>query len=100
MMGHETPRKRTLRDLRTCAWSFLGGLVLTLLVSMIARIPGCSIFGVLLAPGFLAAAIVFPGAAHSNWGMTYLGLALVLDACFLALLAISLWAQIRRLWRR
>ena len=69
---------------RSYASSFAVALALTMLVGAIASLPRCSAVGVLLAPGMLAAAIVFPEGINSHWGTTYLVLAALLDALLLA----------------
>jgi small neutral amino acid transporter SnatA (MarC family) len=81
--------------LRKYAWSFVFALALTVLVGAIASLPRWSAVGVLLAPGMLAAAIVFPDGINSNWGKTYLVLAALMNAFVLAwpVLWFSTWIE-------
>src|SRR5205085_10638600 len=48
------------------------------------NVPRWSAVGVLLAPGMLAAAIVFSQGINSDWGKTYLVLAALMNAFLLA----------------
>jgi hypothetical protein len=86
--------------LRRFAWSFVFALVLTILVGAIASLPRCSAVGVLLAPGMLAAAIVFPEGINSNWGKTYLVLAALMNAFLLAWPVLWFWTWIGHSRRR
>ena len=62
--------------------------------------PRCSAVGVLLAPGMLAAAIVFPEGINSNWGKTYLVLAALMNAFLLAWPVLWFWTWIGHSRRR
>ena len=75
-------------------------LALTVLVGAIASLPRWSAVGVLLAPGMLAAAIVFPEGINSHWGKTYLVLAALMNAFLLAWAVLWLWTWIERFRRR
>lgn len=59
-----------------------------------------SAVGVLLAPGMLAAAIVFPEGINSHWGKTYLVLAALMNAFLLAWPVLWFWTWIERFRRR
>jgi hypothetical protein len=87
-------------DLRKYAWSFVFALALTVLVGAIASLPRWSAVGVLLAPGMLAAAIVFPEGINSHWGKTYLVLAPLMNAFLLAWPVLWFWTGIERCRRR
>jgi hypothetical protein len=78
-------------QVRRYAWSFAVALALTVLVGVISSLPRWSAVGVLLAPGMLAAAIVFPEGIHSDWGKTYLVLADLMNAFLLAWPALWFW---------
>jgi len=82
------------------AWSFAVALALTLLVAAIASVPRCSAVGVLLAPGMLAAAIVFPEGINSHWGKTYLVLAALLNAFLVAWPVLWFWMWIAHFRQR
>jgi hypothetical protein len=93
--------RQTLKPhLRKYAWSFVFALALTVLVGAIASLPRWSAVGVLLAPGMLAAAIVFPEGINSHWGKTYLVLAALMNAFLLAWLVLWFWTWIERFRRR
>jgi len=87
-------------QVRRYAWSFAVALALTMLVGAIASLPRCSAVGVLLAPGMLAAAIVFPEGINSHWGKTYLVLAAMLNAFLLAWPVLWFWTWIEHFRRR
>ena len=57
----------------------LVGVVLTLLTAGVSSLPGCSALGVLLTPGMFLAAIIFPEGPHSDWPMTWLVSAGLID---------------------
>ena len=77
-----------------------GCFALTMLVGAIASLPRCSAVGMLLAPGMLAAAIVFPEGVHSAWPKTYLLLAALLNAFLLAWPVLWFWTRIEHFHRR
>jgi hypothetical protein len=83
-------------QLRRYAWSFIGTLILTMLVGAVASVPRCSVVGVLLAPGLLAAAVIFPEGTNSDWAKTYLVLAVLMNAFLLAWPVLWIWALIGR----
>jgi len=85
---------------RRYAWSCAVALALTVLVGAIASLPRWSAVGVLLAPGMLAAAIVFPEGINSEWGKAYLVLATLMNAFLLAWPVLWFWAWIERSRRR
>jgi hypothetical protein len=87
-------------QLRRYAWSFMGTLILTMLVGAVASVPRWSAVGVLLAPGMLAAAIVFPQGINSDWGKTYLVLAALMNAFLLAWPVLWFWTWIEHSRRR
>ena len=86
--------------IRRYARSFAVALALTVLVGVIASVPRCSAVGVLLAPGMLAAAIVFPEGINSHWGKTYLVLAALMNAFLLAWLVLWFWTWMEHFRRR
>ncbi len=86
--------------LRRHARSFVVALALTVSVGAIASVPKCSAVGVLLAPGMLAAAIVFPEGVNSDWAKTYLVLAALLSALLLAWPVLWFWTWIEHFRRR
>jgi hypothetical protein len=87
-------------QVRRYAWSFGVALALTVLVGAVASLPRWSAVGVLLAPGMLAAAIVFPEGIHSDWGKTYLVLAALMNAFLLAWPVLWFWTWIGHSRRR
>jgi hypothetical protein len=86
--------------LRGYRWSFVFALLLTLLCAGLASVPGWSAVGVLLAPGMLVAAIVFPTGINSSWPNTYLVLAALMNALVLAFPVLWLWKAIGRFRNR
>jgi len=87
-------------EVRRYAWSFGIGLIVTLLVGAISGIPRCSAAGVLLAPGMLAGAIIFPEGIESDWPGIYMLIAALLNAFFLSWPVLWLWVLIDRARRR
>jgi len=87
-------------QIRRYAWSFAVALAVTVLVGAVSGLPRCSAVGVLLAPGMLAAAIVFPEGIHSNWGSAYLVLAALMNGFLLAWPVLWLWRWIEHFRRR
>jgi len=77
-------------------WCFGIALGLTALIVAVASIPRLSAVGVALAPGMLLAALLFPEGAHSDWPMTYLMIAGLLDAVIFTLLIMWISGRIRR----
>jgi hypothetical protein len=93
--------RQTLKPhLRNYAWSFVFALALTVLVGAIASLLRWSAVGALLAPGMLTAAIVFPEGINSHWGKTYLVLAALMNAFFLAWPVLWFGTWIERFRRR
>lgn len=82
--------------LRGYMWSFVFALLLTLLCAGLASVPGWSAVGVLLAPGMLVAAIVFPTGINSSWPYIYLALAALMNAFIIAFPVLWLWKVIGR----
>jgi|SRR6266481_5160635 len=81
--------------------AFSVALGLTLLCAGVSSIWGWSAAGVLLLPGLLAAAFVFPTGINSNWPITYLVLAGFMNAALLAWPLLWLWTIMRRFhWSR
>lgn len=68
------------RRLRELLFAFSASVALVLLLSGVASIPGWSAVGVLLVPGLLAAAVLFPQGGHSEWAYLYLVLGIAVDA--------------------
>ena len=85
---------------RRYALSFGFALALTALVGVIASVPKCSAVGVLLAPGMLAAAIVFPEGINSDWAKAYLVLAALMNSFLLAWPLLWLWTWTERFRQR
>lgn len=85
---------------RKYAWSFAVGLVLTLLVGALASRPRWSAVGVLLAPGMLAGAIVFPEGTKSDWPGVYMVIAELMNAFFLSWPVLGIWTLIGRVRQR
>ena len=80
--------------LRRYAYSFAVALILTVVVGATASVSRLSAVGVLLAPGMLAAAILFPEGIHSNWSNIYLVVAGLMNAFLLAWLVLWIWSVI------
>jgi len=85
-----------MMGLRRYAWSLAVSVALTVLVVVLADVPHCSAIGVVLFPGLLLAAIVFPQGAHSNEGILYLVLAGVIDVALFAFAVMWTWMLIER----
>ena len=84
--------------LRRYAGSFVLALIPTALLGAVASVPKWSAAGVLLAPGMLLAALIFPQGVHSSWGYTYLVIAGLLEAFILAWPVLWVWMAVDR-WR-
>jgi hypothetical protein len=87
-------------QLRNYVRSFAIALVLTVLVGAVASVPKLSAVGVLLAPGMLGAAILFPEGTNSDWAKTYLVFAALLNAFLLAWPVLWVWRWIERFRER
>jgi hypothetical protein len=85
---------------RKFVWSYVAGLVLTLLLGAVATRPDWSAAGMLLAPGMLAGAIVFPDGFHSGFGVAYPVIVVLMDAFFMAWLLLGLWSLIQHIRKR
>lgn len=81
---------------RVYVWSLLASVVLMALVGAIASVPGCSAMWVLLLPGALLAAIVFPQGPESDYGLVFLLLAGLLDVVLFAFPLAWLWKLFER----
>ena len=77
--------------MRKFLWSFLLGLILTLVLGAVASVPQWSAIGVLLAPGMLLAALFFTEGIHSPSAEGYLVAAALLNALALAFPLLWLW---------
>ena len=86
-------------QLRKYALCFLIGIVLTILIAGVSALPGCSAVGALLAPGMLLAAVLFPEGPHSDWAMTWVVTAGMIDAFMFAYLVTLLWPMVIRFYR-
>ena len=53
--------------------------------------------GVLLVPGMLLAAVVFPQGGHSDHGLTYVYLAMLIDVLLYAGVVMLIWRGIAQL---
>jgi hypothetical protein len=76
------------------AWSFMIALII---VGTAAIAPAV---GLLLAPGLLIAAILFRGGIHSDWAITYLVFAGLLNAFLLAWPVFWVWTWVERIRER
>jgi hypothetical protein len=75
-------------------------LALTVLVGAVASVSKLSAVGVLLAPGMLGAAILFPEGTNSDWAKTYLVIAALLNTFLLAWPVLWVWTWIGRFHQR
>jgi hypothetical protein len=85
-----------MMGLRRYAWSLGVSTVLTALVVVLASVPHCSAIGVILSPGALLAAIVFPEGPHSSQATLFLILAVLIDIALFAFPVMWTWALIER----
>jgi len=81
-------------------WSLLLAVVLVTLIAGLASIPHCSAVGVVLLPGALLAALVFPQGIDSSAGIFFLALAGLADSALLALPIMGVWKVLIRKWQR
>jgi hypothetical protein len=79
---------------RRYVWSLLIGVALTLLIGIAASVGNGSAIGVLLFPGTMLAAIVFPAVIHSDLGTAYLVLAGLIESVVLGLVTLWWWTLI------
>ncbi len=82
--------------LRIYGWSLVISVALVALVAAIASVPHCSAIGIVLLPGALLAAIVFPQGPESGAGNIYLVLAGLLDSLLVAFPVMWMWGLIER----
>jgi hypothetical protein len=75
-------------------WSFAISLAITVCAALIVSFTRWTAAGTVLAPGFFAAAIVFPEGVHSHSSYTYLLLAGVLNVFVLLWPILLLWSWI------
>jgi hypothetical protein len=87
-------------QLRRYTYSFGIALSLTVVAGVIASVSRLSAVGVLLAPGMLTAAIIFPEGIHSNWANVYLVAAGLMNVFLLGGLLFWLWPAIGRARQR
>jgi hypothetical protein len=81
---------------RRYAWSLVLALLWTVLVGAVASVSSWSAVGVLLAPGVLGAAFVFPEGIHSDWPWAYMAVAALMNAFFFSWLFLGIWLLIKR----
>jgi hypothetical protein len=98
--GNWRPRYRRQMNLRLSGWSLLIAAGLVMLVGAIATIPGWADVGVVLFPGMLLAAVMFPEGIHSDGPLAYLFLAGVFDVLLFALLVMLCWSRVGRFRQR
>ena len=79
---------------RSYAWSYFAALMLTIGVGAVASLPRLDNVALLLLPGALLAAILFPEGIHSDFPMTYLVVAGLIDAFILMWPVMFLWTKI------
>jgi hypothetical protein len=82
--------------LRIYGWSLVISFALVALVAMIASVPHCSAVGIVLLPGALLAAIVFPQGPESGAGDIYLVLSGLLDSLLVAFAVMWVWGLFER----
>jgi hypothetical protein len=82
--------------LRIYVWSLVISVALVALVAAIASAPHCSVVGIVLLPGALLAAIVFPQGPESGAGNIYLVFAGLLDSLLIAFPVMWTWGLIER----
>jgi len=76
--------------------SFLAAFVIVTSLTVLADTKLGEPAGVLLAPGMLLGALIFPEGAHSDFGTAYIVLAVLIDVVLVALLLVV----VRKLMRR
>ncbi len=79
---------------------FGAGFALTIIIALVASIPGYSAVGICLAPGAISAALVFPQGIDSDWPYLYMALAFVLNGLLLGLTMSLIWAVSRTVCNR
>lgn len=82
--------------LRVYGWSLVISVALVALAAVVASVPHFSAVGVVLLPGALLAAVVFPQGPESGSGNIYLLLAGVLDSLLVAFPVMWTWGLIER----
>jgi hypothetical protein len=75
-------------------WSFNIGVVLALFLNAISSLPGAEAVGIALAPGMVAAELLFPQGSHSDWANVYIVVAIVAEALVLTLPVLGVWRLI------
>lgn len=78
------------------AQSLVISVGLIVVVGSISSIPGLDNGWLLLMPGALLAALVFPQGVNSNGGVLYLVLAGLIDVALLSLLVMWVWSIVER----
>lgn len=76
------------------AWSLLISAALMAVVGGVSSLPGCDNGWLLLVPGALLAALVFPQGVNSRGGIVYIVLAGLIDLALLAFLVMWVWGLI------
>jgi hypothetical protein len=72
------------------------GCLRTVLVGAVASVPRWSPVGVLLAPGMLAGALIFPEGTKSDWPGVYMAIAAVMNTFFFSWPVLGIWILIER----
>jgi hypothetical protein len=85
---------------RRYAWSLAIALVLTVLVGAVASVSSWSAVGVLLAPGMLGGAVIFPEGIHSDWPWVYMAVAALMNVFFFSWPVLGVWVLIEHARRR
>jgi hypothetical protein len=78
------------------AWSLVIAVALIAVVGGVSSLPGCDNGWLLLLPGALLAAVVFPQGVNSKGGVIYLVLAGLIDIALLGFLVMWIWGLIER----
>ncbi len=87
------PQNGTFRKL---VISFLIGTLLTISLVGLACIPRLELFAFLLLPGAFGAALVFRQGIHSDWALTYMALAGLLDIAMFSALILLLSGRTKK----
>jgi hypothetical protein len=80
-----------MKGVRLYLWSLAISALLVGALAGISSVPYCSFAGMLLLPGGLLAAIVFPQGAESESANSFLILAGLLDTALFALPVMGVW---------
>jgi len=81
-------------------FSFVICLAFTIAVAALASIPNCSSVGILLLPGMLAGAIVFPEGTKSDFPAIYMLVAALANGFIFSWPVLGLWVLIERIRQR